>query len=161
MDINVLLIIVILILLSGAAWGWRRGIIESVIGIISCALGLLVIITVANGVGSFMQKSYVRLTMAVALLLAISIIHKIIIFLAEALKLIRHVPAGKLVDKLTGAVLGLAEAVFVIWLLFLLSGFLEIMGLNAWIMAQVEKSRFLTVLYYSNYLVELLRGIVV
>lgn len=159
LNINILLVVVVLILAAGAVWGWKRGLLEGVIRIISCILGILVLVVLAKGVGSFMQKSYVKVVMALVLLLAIRIIHKIVKFLIDTFKLVRAIPVGKLADKLAGTALGLAEAVFVIWLLFLLIGVFDIMGLNTWVMEQVGQSRFLTIIYYSNYLIELLRKV--
>ena len=116
MDINILFIIVIAILGIGVIWGWKRGFLESVIRIISCILGILVLIVVAKGIGghrigSFMQKSYVQVVMAFALLAAIRLIHKIMRFLTDSFKLVRAIPIGKLADKFAGAALGLAESV--------------------------------------------------
>lgn len=159
MEINLLWIIVVIILSVGAIWGWKRGLLESVIRIISCILGILVVVVVAKGVGSFLQKSYVKVIMALTLLLAIRIIHKIVKFLTDTFKLVRAIPVGKLADKLAGAVLGLAEAVFAIWLVFLLIGVFDVFDLNTWVMEQVRKSQFLTMIYYSNYLIELLRKV--
>lgn len=159
MDINILFIIVISILIIGAVWGWKRGLIESVIRIVSCILGLLVLVIASKGVGNFIQKSYVKVIMAVTLLLAVRNIYKVVSFLADTFKLVRAVPGGKFVDKLAGTLLGLAESVFVIWLLFLLIGVFDIMGLNAWVMEEVGKSTFLTLLYYSNYLIEILKKV--
>ena len=159
MEINLLWIIVVIILSAGSVWGWKRGLLESVIRIISCILGILVVIVMAKGVGSFLQKSYVKVIMALTLLLAIRIIHKIVKFLTDTFKLVRAIPVGKLADKLAGAALGLAEAVFAIWLVFLLIGVFDVFGLNTWVMEQVGKSQFLTMIYYSNYLIELLRKV--
>ncbi|MDE7479574.1 MAG: CvpA family protein [Lachnospiraceae bacterium] len=159
MDINILFIIVVLMLAAGTVWGWKRGLLESVIRIISCILGILVIVILAKGVGSFIQKSYVQVIMALILLFAIRVIHKMIKFMTDTFKLVRAIPVGKLADKLAGAVLGLVETVFVIWLAFLLIGVFDIMGLNAWIMEQVRRSQFLTTLYSTNYLIELLRKV--
>ena len=159
MNINIVLLSVIIILATGAFWGWKRGLLESVIRIVSCILGILVLIILAKGIGSFAQKSYINVLMAVILLLAIRIIHKIVQFLIDTFKLVRALPVGKLVDKLAGMALGLVEAVFVVWLIFLIAGSFDMMGLNTWIITQVVQSRFLTALYYSNYLVELLRQV--
>jgi len=156
---NLLLIIVVLILAIGAVWGWKRGLLESVIRIISCILGILVVVVVAKGVGSLVQKSYIQVIMAFILLLAIRIIHKIVKFLTDTFKLVRAIPIGKLADKLSGAVLGVAEAVIVIWLFFLLIGVFDVAGLNTWVVEQVEQNQFLTMIYYSNYLIELLRKV--
>lgn len=159
MEINVLLIIVVLILAVGTVWGWKRGLLESIIRIISYILGILVIVVIAKGIGSFMHKSYVQVIMALLLLVTIQVIHKVVKFLSDTFKLVRAIPVGKLVDKLAGAVLGLAEALFVVWLVFLLIGVFDVMDINAWVVEQVAKSHFLTVIYYSNYLIELLRKV--
>ncbi|MCI8267572.1 MAG: CvpA family protein [Lachnospiraceae bacterium] len=159
MDINILFIIVIAILGIGVIWGWKRGFLESVIRIISCILGILVLIVVAKGIGSFMQKSYVQVVMAFALLAAIRLIHKIMRFLTDSFKLVRAIPIGKLADKFAGAALGLAESVLIVWLGFLLLGVFDTLGLNAWVLEQVEQSRFLTIMYHSNYLIALLQKV--
>lgn len=159
MDINILFIIVIAILGIGVIWGWKRGFLESVIRIISCISGILVLIVVAKGIGSFMQKSYVQVVMAFALLAAIRLIHKIMRFLTDSFKLVRAIPIGKLADKFAGAALGLAESVLIVWLGFLLLGVFDTLGLNAWVLEQVEQSRFLTIMYHSNYLIALLQKV--
>ncbi|EOS28437.1 hypothetical protein C804_03776 [Lachnospiraceae bacterium A4] len=159
MDINILFIIVIAILGIGVIWGWKRGFLESVIRIISCILGILVLIVVAKGIGSFIQKSYVQVVMAFALLAAIRLIHKIMRFLTDSFKLVRAIPIGKLADKFAGAALGLAESVLIVWLGFLLLGVFDTLGLNAWVLEQVEQSRFLTIMYHSNYLIALLQKV--
>ena len=159
MEINILFIIVVLTLSAGTVWGWKRGLLESVIRIISCILGILVLIVVAKGIGSFMQKSYVQVVMAFALLAAIRLIHKIMRFLTDSFKLVRAIPIGKLADKFAGAALGLAESVLIVWLGFLLLGVFDTLGLNAWVLEQVEQSRFLTIMYHSNYLIALLQKV--
>ena len=146
MEINILLAIVVLILATGAVWGWKRGLLESVIRIISYILGILVIIVIAKGVGSFIQKSYIQVIMAFVLLMLIQVIYKIMKFLTDTFQLVRAIPVGKLVDKLAGIVLGLVEAVFVIWLAFLLIGIFDVMGFNTWITEQVGQSRFVKML---------------
>lgn len=159
MNINILFISVIIILAAGGLWGWKRGLLDGMIRIISCVLGILVLVIVAKGIGSFVQGSYVNVLMAVILLLAIRIIHKMVQFLLDTFKLVRAIPVGKLADRIAGTVLGVAEAVFLIWLVFLVVGSFDLLGINSWLIGQVEQNRFLTTLYYSNYLVELLRQV--
>ena len=132
MEINILFVIVVLILAAGAAWGWKRGLLESVVRIVSCILGILVVIVIAKGIGSFSQKRYVQVIMALLLLVLI---------------------------QLAGALLGLAESVLVIWSLLLLIGVTDLLGLNDWIKEQVGQSRFLMLIYYNNYMIELLKKV--
>ncbi len=159
MEINILFVIVVIVFGAGTIWGWKRGLLESVIRIVSCILGILVLVVMAKGVGSFLQKSYVKVIMALFLLLAIRMIYRLMRFLTDTFRLVRAIPVGKLADKLAGAVLGLIEAIFAVWLCFLLIGVFDVMNLNAWVLQQVERSRFLTMLYYSNYLIELLKNV--
>lgn len=159
LEINILFVVVVMVFGLGTIWGWKRGLLESVIRILSCILGILVLIVVAKGIGSFLQKSYVKVIMALLLLLAIRMIYRLMRFLMDTFRLVRAIPVGKLADKLAGAVLGFIEAVFIVWLCFLLIGVFDIMNLNTWILQQIERSHFLTTLYYSNYLIELLKNV--
>lgn len=156
MSINIVFISVIIILAAGGSWGWKKGLLDGAIRIISCVLGIIVLVILAKGIGSFVQGSYINVLMAAILLVAIHIIHKMVRFLIDTFKLVRAIPFGRLADRITGAALGLVEAVFLIWLVFLVVGSFNLLGINSWLIGQVAQSRFLTTLYYSNCLVELL-----
>lgn len=130
MSINILFIIVAASLVLGAVWGWKRGFLEGVIRIISCILGIVVLVIVAKGIGSFMQGSILSVFIAILLLLVIRLIHKLIKFLIDTFKLVRAIPMGKFADKLAGTALGVVEAVFVIWLVYLLIGSFDLFGLH-------------------------------
>lgn len=159
MGINILFIIVAASLAVGAVWGWKRGLLEGLIRIISCILGIIVLVVVAKGIGSFIQGSIMSVIIAFLLLVAIRLIHKLIKFLFDTFKLVRAIPIGKLADKLAGAALGTVEAVFVIWLAYLLIGSFDLFGLHEWVLEQTAQSKFLTIIYSSNYLVALLQQI--
>lgn len=159
MSINILFIIAAAVMAVGAVWGWKRGLLEGLIRIISCILGILVLVVAAKGVGSFIQGSIMSVIIAIFLLIVIKLIHKLVKFLLDTFKLVRAIPIGKLVDKLAGAVLGAIEAIFIIWLAFLLIGSFDLFGLNQWLLEQVAQSKFLTTIYYSNYLVALLQQV--
>lgn len=159
MSINILFIIVAASLVLGAIWGWKRGFLEGVIRIISCILGIVVLVIAAKGIGSFLQGSILSVFIAILLLIVIRLIHKCIKFLIDTFKLVRAVPMGKFADKLAGAALGVVETVFVIWLVYLLIGSFDLFGLHQWILAQTAQSKILTIIYSSNYLVALLKQI--
>ena len=156
---NLLFIIVAASLAVGAVWGWKRGFLEGLIRIISCILGIFVLVIVAKGIGSFLQGSIISVMVAILLLIVIRLIHKAIKFLIDTFKLVRAIPIGKLADKLAGTALGAVEAVFVIWLVYLLIGSFDLFGLHQWVLAQTAQSKFLTIIYSSNYLVALLKQI--
>lgn len=159
MGINILFVIVAASLAVGALWGWKRGFLEGLIRIISCILGIIVLVVAAKGVGSFIQGSFMSVLIAILLLIVIRLIHKLIKFLLDTFKLVRAVPLGQFADKLAGAALGAVETVFTIWLVYLLIGSFDFFGLHQWILEQSAQSKFLTIIYSSNYLVALLKQI--
>ena len=154
-NINILFVIVTVILGIGTIWGWKRGLLEGLIRMVSCILGIMVLVIVVKGIGSFLQGSIMSVVIAILLLLVISVIHKLVKFIID--KLLRSIPVGKLVDKLAGAALGFAETILVIWLAYLLIGSFDLFGLKQWVMEQTAQSRFLTLI--NSYLVLLLRQI--
>ena len=97
------------------------------------------------------------MVMALILLAAIRMIYRIVRLVTDSLKLVRALPVGRLADKIAGAALGLVESVAVIWLAFILIGSFDWFHLNTWIQEQVAESKLLTLLYFSNYIVVLLK----
>lgn len=160
MEINIALIAAAIILLIGAVFGWRRGLIEGLIRIVSCVFGTLVLAVVLKGIGSFIQGGFVSAVIALLLLIFISMIHRFVRFLLNTFKLVRAIPFGRFADKLFGVLLGAVEAVFVLWLIFLLIGSIDALSpLNELVTDGVGRSSLLTLLYNSNYLVVLLKTI--
>ena len=151
-----LLLIIVVMLLIGAWLGSKKGLLEGLINIVSCILGILVLVIVVKGIGNFMEGSLLSVLMALILLFSIRIIHKIIKLIIDSFKLVRALPAGKFVDKIAGAVLGVVETLVLIWFMFLLFGSFDILNMNSWIMEQVESNKILQLLYHSNYLVKLI-----
>jgi hypothetical protein len=74
-------------------------------------------------------------------------------------KLVRAIPIGRFADKLAGILLGIAESIVVIWILFFLIGSFNIMGLNSWLMSQISESSILSIIYNSNYLIMIMQSI--
>ncbi len=157
LEINILFVIVVAVLAVGTLWGWQRGLLEGIIRIVSGILGVIVLVIVAKGAGNFMQGSYGGVVMALILLAAIRMIYRIVRLVTDSLKLVRALPVGRLADKIAGAALGLVESVAVIWLAFILIGSFDWFHLNTWIQEQVAESKLLTLLYFSNYIVVLLK----
>lgn len=150
-----LLIIIVAMLIAGAYLGSKKGLIEGIVNIVSCILGIFVLVIVIKGISNFMQGSFLSVLIALILLLVIRIIHKVINLIMISLKLVRALPGGKLIDKVAGAALGFIEAIFLIWFAFLLFGSFDMFNLNSWIMEGVNNSKILQTIYYSNYLIKI------
>ena len=56
-----------------------------------------------------------------------------------------------------GTLLGIAQMVCLIWALFILFGYFDILHLNGWILEMVNQSRLLGLLYHTNYIIRLMQ----
>ena len=159
MSINILWIVVVVSMLIGAIKGFKRGLVESVMRLLTSLLGIVVLVVLAKGIGNFLQKSYVNVLMALILLVILNIFHKIGKLILDSCKLVSRLPVIHSLDKIAGILIGLAEVVVFIWLVFIFVGVMNPLGIQDWIMEQVNESAFLSILYRTNGLVMLLKHI--
>ena len=159
MSINILWIVVVVSMLIGAIKGFKRGLVESVMRLLTSLLGIVVLVVLAKGIGNFLQKSYVNVLMALILLVILNIFHKIGKLILNSCKLVSRLPVIHSLDKIAGILIGLAEVVVFIWLVFIFVGVMNPLGIQDWIVEQVNESVFLSILYRTNGLVMLLKHI--
>ena len=158
MDINLVWIIAVVFLLISAITGFKRGLVESTMSLVSSILGIIVLVVLAKGVGSFIQGSYINVLMALILLTVLHILHRLGKLILDSCKLVSKLPVIHSLDKIAGIFLGLAEAILFIWLVFLFVGVMNPFGIQEWLMEQVQESTLLTILYRTNYLIMLLKS---
>lgn len=84
MDINIVWIIAVLLLAAGAVKGFRKGLVEGVVRITSYVIGIIVLIVLVKGIGSFIQGSILNVLMALILLVVIRLLHRIIKLLLDS-----------------------------------------------------------------------------
>ena len=123
MDINIVWIIAVLLLAAGAVKGFRKGLVEGVVRITSYMIGIIVLIVLVKGIGSFIQGSILNVLMALILLVVIRLLHRIIKLLLDSCRLVSRLPVVKWLDRLGGTLLGIAQMVCLIWALFILFGY--------------------------------------
>lgn len=156
---NILFIIVAATLVIGAMWGWKRGLIEGIVRIISSILGVIVLLVVAQGIYRYTEGNTVSIVITILILVIIGFIQKFVKFITNTFKLVRALPVGKLADRLAGAALGVVEVLCVIWVIFILIGSFNLFHLKQWLLDQVAQSRFLQIIYDTNYLIVFLQWI--
>jgi uncharacterized membrane protein required for colicin V production len=150
LSINALLVIVAVIFIVGAVGGYKQGLIDGVIGLVSFIMGLIVLGVTATGIGGYLNHSYVKVGVALALLAVIGIIYKVVRLIFNAFKFLRYIPIGKFADKLAGIVFGIVEALFVVWIAFFILDNITVMNVNSWVSAQISQSDILMRLYDAN-----------
>lgn len=157
MSINILWIIVVVSSVFGAMTGYKRGLVEGIMRLVTSLLGIVVLTILAKGIGNFLQGSYVNVLMALILLAVLRIFHRIGKLILDSCKLVSKLPVIHRLDKVAGLLLGITEVVVFIWLVFLFIGVMNPFGLQEWFVAQVNQSVFLSVLYKLNGLILLLQ----
>ena len=157
MSINILWIIVVISMLIGAITGFKRGLIEGIMRLVTSLLGIVVLVILAKGIGNFLQGSYVNVLMALILLAVLRIFHRIGKLILDSCKLVSKLPLIHSLDKVAGVLLGLVEVVVFIWLVFIIVGVMNPFGLQDWFMTQVNQSVFLSILHRMNGLILLLQ----
>lgn len=157
MSINILWIIVVVSMLIGAITGFKRGLVEGIMRLVTSLLGIVVLVILAKGIGNFLQGSYVNVLMALILLTVLRIFHRIGKLILDSCKLVSKLPVIHSLDKVAGMLLGLVEVVVFVWLVFLFVGVMNPFGLQEWFMTQVNQSVFLSILHKMNGLILLLQ----
>lgn len=157
MSINILWIIVVVSLVIGAITGFKRGLVEGLMRLVTSLLGIVVLVILAKGIGNFLQGSYINVLMALILLAVLRIFHRVGKLILDSCKLVSKLPVIHSLDKLAGMVLGIIEVLVFIWLVFLFVGVMNPFGLYDLVMTQVKESILLSILYKTNGLILLLQ----
>lgn len=159
MSINILSVIIAAALAAGVVWGWKRGLIEGIVRIISSVLGVAVLLAVAQGIYRYTKGNMSSIVITILILAIIGFIQKFVKFITNTFRLVRAIPIGKAADKLAGAAFGAAEVLCIIWVVFILIGSFDLFGLKQWLLEQVAQSGFLQIIYNTNYLIVFLQWI--
>ena len=159
LSMNIAFIIVAAALAVGAIWGWKRGLIEGIVRMISGILGIIVLLVIAQGIYKYTKGNMVSIVITILILVIIGFIQKFVKFITNTFKLVRALPIGKLADRIAGAVFGAVEVLCIVWVVFILIGSFDLFGLKQWLLVQVAQSRLLQMVYDANYLVVFLQWI--
>lgn len=104
------LIIVVLIFIWRIAAGFKKGMVREIISLIAMAVAGFCMLLIFAAVESYFDKEIGQLIRFVLVLLAVCIAYRLINILFTSLQLISRLPVIKGLDKMMGAVVGLAEA---------------------------------------------------
>ncbi len=157
MSINIIWISVLVAMLIGGIIGFKRGLIEGIMRLVTTLVGIIVLAILAKGIGNFLQGSYINVLMALILLAVLRIFHRIGKLILDSCKLVSKLPVIHSLDKMAGMILGFVEVMVFIWLVFLFVGVMNPFGIQEWFMEQVNQSVFLSLLYETNALILILQ----
>lgn len=149
---NVLLLIIGVVLIWRVVEGFRVGMVKEVISFVSLIVMSIAIVLLGVTLSSYMKKEVMQMVVAVILLLVLCIVHRIIRLIFFSAKMVSHLPVVHGVDRLLGGVVGVLEAVLIVWVMFSLVMSFGMGVPGQQILLSVKESPILTWLYEHNYL---------
>ncbi len=156
MNINLLLIIMAVVLLCMVADGYKKGMVKSLISLISLLITCVVLFLVGNALSSYFDGRFFNLILTLLLLAAIGLVHHLLNAVFFSAKMISKLPVVHSLDKLLGVVVGILETVLIVWTIYAFNIFRDLGTLGQVIVDYTRDSKILTCLYENNYLAYLI-----
>lgn len=152
MGMNITMIIVLLIIVSGAFKGWKMGLIQEIVSLVSLVVLVGVLLLIFSGIQSFHDKNYVQIVVIVIMLVIISFATKIGSLISKLGKSVAELPLLSLLNRSGGLVVGVAEALFFIWVGMVVMIMFENTEISQFLIAEVNENAFLHYLFDINFL---------
>ncbi len=109
--------VVALIFIWRICAGFKKGMVQEVISLIAMSVAGFCVMLILGAIGSYLDKEIGQLIQFVVVLIVVCLAYRLINILFTSLQLISKLPIIKGLDKLLGAVVGLAEAGLIVGIL--------------------------------------------
>lgn len=149
---NLLLLIFAIVGIANIITGYRKGIVRSVISLISLVVLSVVIILIGNGLDSYFEGEFINVAVMVLFLCLVGILQHLLNVVFFSAKMISKLPIVHTADKLLGAVFGIVETVLILWTIYTFIMLIGIGMIGEQIKVYTQESPILTWLYENNYL---------
>ena len=156
MNLNLLLIITAVILLCMVVDGYEKGMVRSLISLISLLITCVVLFLLGNALSSYFDGRFFNVIITLLLLAAIGLVHHLLNVVFFSAKVISKLPIVHSLDKLLGIVVGILETVLIVWTIYAFDIFRDLGTLGQVIVDYTRDSKILTCLYENNYLAYLI-----
>lgn len=139
---NLLLLILLVLLICNIVGGYQRGMVRSIISLISLVLLCVVAGLITVGLQSYNKGEIINVVIAVLLLCLLGIAHHLLSAVFFSAKMISKLPVVHSLDKLLGIVVGVLETVFVLWTVYAFIRILDLGIIGKLIQMQLQKAPF-------------------
>jgi len=109
--------VVALIFIWRICAGFKKGMVQEVISLIAMGVAGFCMVLILGAIGSYLDKEIGQLIQFIVVLIVVCLAYRLINILFTSLQLISKLPIIKGLDKLLGAVVGLAEAGLIVAIL--------------------------------------------
>lgn len=151
-NVNLLLIAVLILAVVNVLIGYKKGMVKSIISLVSlivlCVVGLLV----ANGISSYNDGKVFQVILVVILLTVIGIAHHLLGIVFFSAKLIAKLPVVHSADKLLGIVFGILETVLILWTVYTFVMMMDLGMVGEMVRTCAGENPFLAWMYQHNFL---------
>lgn len=153
MNVNILLIVMLIVTAFKIYDGYQKGLVKEVISLASLVVLSGGLALIAAGINNYHTGKFLNTILAVVFLVIVLVVHFLLGLALFPAKLAAKLPIIKKVDKLGGAVLGAAEGILLLWIIYALAMLLKDGAISQMIFSYVEDSEILYWFYQHNYLV--------
>lgn len=158
MNINILLVILTVLAVWRICRGAKRGITGEVYHLMSLVISLFVLALGILLYTSIKEKDSLNIVLSVAVMLITGLVSKLVSLVMKSLKTIAHLPIISFCDKILGMAAGAAEAIVVLWILYIIVGRFDTGTVGEMIIEWTQASPLLQKLYDLNYVALFVKG---
>ena len=159
MNINILAVVLVILAVWRGCRGGKRGITGEIYHLMTLVISLFVISVAILLYTSIKEKNTLNIVLSVAVLLITGVVSKLVDLVMKSLKAIAHLPGLSFVDKMLGIVVGAAEAVVVLWIVYVLIGKFDTGAVGSWILEQTRQNVILQKINDLNQVAYWLAGV--
>ena len=152
MNINIVLIIMVIILAAAVADGYKKGMVRSIISLVSLIITCGVVALLGYGVKSYFDGSIFNVIAMVLLLCLVGLVRHLLNVVFFSAKVISKLPVVSFGDKLLGILFGVLETAVILWTVYILVMLLDIGIVGQMILDSTQDSKILSWMYENNYL---------
>ena len=146
LNVNWALVVIGVVGIINVLNGYKKGLVKEVINCVSLLVSSVVTVLLSSILKSYTNKQFMQMLTMIIMVVFVSIAKKIIkMILAE-------LPIISFIDKLAGAVFGVAETLLVVWFALCLIGMFDLGIVGEYVNMYIGNSELLTYLYEHNLL---------
>ena len=142
---NVLLVCVILFALWRGYAGMKKGMVDEIRMLLSLVLSLAILLY-----SSVKEKNTTNIILSVLMLLITGLAARLVNLIFKSLSAIAHLPILKLLNSVLGIVVGMAESIVVLWIIYIVIASFDTGRVGSQIAAWTVENEWLTKLYQMN-----------
>lgn len=147
-----LILVGILTLITGVS-GFKKGMVKEIASVIALVVTFIVLALIIMIFTSFTANETDSMFIALALLLVLGLVYSLIKTVLKSVKALASLPLIRIFDKLFGFLLGIAEAIIIVWIIYMINDRWLLGNFGEMINRDRQNSMILQMIYNFNFFV--------